>query len=374
MRRTILLAIVAATVLAGCATPSTLRPGVSSVAAELEAKTQRELALRAYFDENQRLQRVAYRILTRSVPLCGERVSYTIGMRATNNLELQDGWRDAAREALGITDLMQITFIAPQSPAQAAGLRVGDVLESIAGWSVPVGESAAEQTREQLAKSLMSGQPLSIQVRRSGEARAFTVTPVQTCAFDVVLDPSDIKNAYADGDRIVMHKGMMEFLRTDEEVAFIVSHELAHNAMGHIDSKKTNVIAGGAAGLLVDVLAAAAGVNTGGQFTELGAMAGAGAYSVEFEQEADYVGLYYMALAGFDIRESANFWRRIAIQSPQSIEHKSTHPTSPERFVAIAKTVKEIATKRSSGEPLQPNMEVKPKASTVPGADEQVDR
>src|SRR5690606_38594427 len=145
-------------------------------------------------------------------------------------------------------------------------------------------------------------------IERNGETRSVMVVPVQACDFTVRLQQDDVKNAYADGKNIVIYKGMMDFFKSDEELALVLSHELAHNSMKHIDAKKRNATLGGIIGLLVDVAAAAGGVNTNGDFTRLAMNAGSGAYSVEFEQEADYVGLYFMAIAGYKIDDAPNFW------------------------------------------------------------------
>ena len=86
---------------------------------------------------------------------------------------------------------------------------------------------------------------------------------------------------------------------------------IAHNAMGHIDAKMANAMAGAGVGLIFDILAAVAGVNTGGDFMRVGMNAGAGAYSQSFEAEADYVGLYLMARARMAVDEVPDFWRML---------------------------------------------------------------
>ena len=184
--------------------------------------------------------------------------------------------------------------------------------------------------------------------------------PGQACDFRVRLSPDDVKNAYADGKNIVIYKGMMDFFRTDEDVALVVSHELAHNAMKHIDAKQKNAVIGGLVGLLLDVAAAAGGINTNGDFTRLGSNMGAGVYSVDFEQEGDYVGLYFMANAGYNVDDAATFWRRMATTNSKSITMKTSHPTTPERFIALEATVKEIKQKVENCQPLKPELKDEP--------------
>ena len=99
-------------------------------------------------------------------------------------------------------------------------------------------------------------------------------------------------------------------------------------------------------------------IPTQGLFGSLGG----NAYSQDFEAEADYVGLYILAQAGGNIEEAPQFWRRMATLSPGAIQssHMSTHPATPERFVALEETVKEIRAKQRAGLPLTPNLKNAP--------------
>jgi Zn-dependent protease with chaperone function len=338
-----------------CVAPTTKVQKVSSVAAELEAKKQRELAAQAWVETEKRLYRIGYPILENGTVLCKEQVRPSIGVIAWNNSHFDEAWRDAIKRLYGIDDLLQIAYVVPASPAAQAGMQAQDIPISINEWFVPVGEDAAVQFAEKLTELAAEKKALSITYRRGEAEHTVELSPREVCAYDLVLENSEAKNAYADGERIVVLRGLMDFFKTDEEAALVIAHELAHNAMGHIDAKKANAVMGGAVGLLADLAAAYYGVNTQGQFTDIGAKAGAATYSVEFEQEADYVGLYFMELAGYNTDGVANFWRRMAIQSPQSIQMKSSHPTTPERFIAIEQAIQEIGEKRSAGQVLLPD-------------------
>lgn len=351
-----LATILLSAILAACATPQTRSPEVTSVAAEIEAKKQRELAAQALLEAERRLYTVGYPLLMRGMSLCGDKVSPSVGMIFWNSYHFEKEWQDALKSRYGVTDLVQVSYTAPGSPAEKAGIRAGDVPISLSGWPVPVGENALKEFRSKLDEHKQKGGPIELIVRRGNEDMVVSVIPEPACDFMLVLANEDSKNAYADGRRIVVHRGLMDFFKTDEEAALVIAHELAHNSMGHINAKVQNATIGGLIGLLFDVAAAAGGVNTQGQFSDLGAKAGAAAYSVEFEQEADYVGLYLMALGGYQIDGAADFWRRMAIQDPRSIQLRGTHPTTPERFVGIEKTVAEIKEKIARGAPLEPEL------------------
>ena len=113
-------------------------------------------------------------------------------------------------------------------------------------------------------------------------------------------------------------------------------------------------------------MAAAAGVNTQGNFAKGFGQIGADAYSVDFEQEADYVGLYLARRGGYSINNAADFWRRAAVEKiPEAITLSTTHPSTPERFVALNKTIREIQAKQAAGQPLVPNIEQPEPASAA---------
>jgi Zn-dependent protease with chaperone function len=358
-RRTCVLAIVASGVF-GCSAPTTQFAQGDKVAIELEAKKQKELFIQTYFRDQMRVASVAAPLLTANADLCRDKVAGYLGMNWWNVNAVPKDYREAATTAYRLTNVLQVSTIVPGSPAQRAGILPGDHIVKFDGRDAPVGDEAVEKLRERVRDRVTDKnkrlQPTQIVLRRNAHAMQAIVTPMLACDFSVAVQNEDTVNAYADGKSMLITQGMLRFVETDEELAFIVAHELAHNAMGHIDAKKTNAMAAGAGGLVVDILAAAVGINTGGAFMKAAANAGAGAYSVDFEREADYVGLYMMARAGYRTDGAANVWRRMAMRSPGSIAHSQTHPTSPDRFVSLEAANVEVERKRAAGAAMLPEM------------------
>lgn len=342
--------------LSGCVSPQTRTPEIDSASALNEAKKQREMVLEDRVNTQKRLQAVASSILVSGAELCGEKIRPYYGVLFWNEDSFEKDWKSVAQSRFGLTGQLQVSMVDPGSVAESAGMKDGDIVVSVNGWQPPAGKEAPARLTEKLAEFAKYGEPANFVVSRSGQSHDITLVPVQACDFAVKLSPDNTKNAYADGKNIVIHKGMMDFFRTDEEIALVVSHELAHNAMTHIDAKKSNAIMGGVAGLLLDVAVAFGGVNTNGEFSKLGSSIGAGVYSVEFEQEADYVGLYFMAIANYKINEAPTFWRRMATADSRAISMKSSHPTTPERFLALESAVDEINQKIEQGLPLKPEL------------------
>ena len=174
------------------------------------------------------------------------------------------------------------------------------------------------------------------------------------CSFDIALAEDGGLNAYADGEKVVMFPQMVAFTQNDAELALVLSHELAHNIMRHPDATKQNVAVGSILGTIIDSVAASQGFNTGGALGQLGAQGAQLRYSKGFETEADYVGIYIMKRAGYDVSNVGDFWRRMSTQNPDGIYVGTTHPTNPDRYLTIQKTINEVQAKQSAGKPLIP--------------------
>jgi len=355
--------------LAGCTAPQTRTPTIDNDNAEIEKQKQQMLVVEDYADSYKRLQVVTSRIITNGADLCADKVSGYYGFNWWNQNSLGDSLREASKTRYNLGEAYTILNVPDGSPAKKADIREGDVIVSLNDWLVPIGAGTDKQLNQKILDFGKNLTPLEMTVLRNGTELKATITPVKACDFRVALVPDDVKNAYADGKNIVVYKGMMDFFKSDDEAALVVSHELAHNAMKHIDAQQKNAMVGGLLGLLLDIAAATAGVNTNGDFSRMGAGITASAYSVEFEQEADYVGLYFMKKANYDIDNAAAFWRRMAITNSQAITMKSSHPTTPQRFVAIEAAVVEINAKVAKGEPLTPELKTKNKPAVPLEAD-----
>jgi len=166
----------------------------------------------------------------------------------------------------------------------------------------------------------------------------------------------DSINAYADGNKLVVSRRLMQLVKRDDQLAFIIAHEFAHNIMGHLDDQTTNVTGGAILGSILDAVSASAGINMGNELGNIGAEMSLLSFSSAYEHEADYVGLYILKRAGYKIDQAPNVWRLMAAVDPGAIYTNTTHPSSPERFVTMKKTVDEIAEKRKKGEELLPQM------------------
>lgn len=345
-----LFALLPLLLIAACAGPMTQGPRADTGALARETALQRELVFERASKDDARAFSVMYPLLGANAEFCGSYLRPMAGLMVWNAHSVGNAYRQAAQSLYGLDDRLVVKTVARSSPALKAGILSGDIVETVNGRAM-AGKSAVRNFSDALAQG-----PAQLGIRRDGRLRQIKLSPVAVCNFPIRVDhDSNDVNAYADGKGIIVTRGMMRFVENDDELALVLSHELAHNALTHVDKLQQNAMAGGLGGLLVDGLFAAGGISTNGQFAQLGMDFGATRHSVGFEQEADYVGMYFMERAGYSARGVAGFWRRMAAENSDSITARRSHPTSPERFLAIEGTYAEIAAKKKSGKPLTPN-------------------
>lgn len=343
--------------------PKTATPSVAKDAAAEEAKRQMVYVLKARAKETQRVQDIAFRLMVANQDLCADRAP-----RLGLDWDVADSFdakvRPTAVEAYALGDGVTVTVVVANSPAAAAGLRPGDVIVSVNGEAAPTGKAAGKKLSKRVDELKgASTAPLTFVVRRAGQEQTVAVAPVMACAYGVAVADEPEINAYADGKNIHVTRPMLRFAASDEELALVIAHEVAHNGQHHIQAKQKNAAVLGVPGLLIDIAAAAGGVNTNGAFAKAGMQYGASRSSAAFEAEADYVGMYYLARAGYPTDGVEEFWRKMAVEAPDAIFIKGSHPTSPDRFLSIASAAQEIGGKRAKGEPLAPNQKASPAAA-----------
>jgi predicted Zn-dependent protease len=157
----------------------------------------------------------------------------------------------------------------------------------------------------------------------------------------------DAVNAWTDGHTVWVTRGMLRFIKSDDELAAVLGHEMAHGMRRHIRE-----------GLIQDIFATAlsipAGVfggSIGQQIAERMVQLATAKFDRDREREADLYGLIWAYRAGFNVDEGKEVFRRIAVEMPGSTERGflSTHPTPPERFLSLDKIA---ATLKAGQDPL----------------------
>ena len=199
------------------------------------------------------------------------------------------------------------------------------------------------------------GRPALLYVERQRDTQLLKIQSVMACGYPVVLVTHDSVNAFADGRFVGVTSGMLRFAESDDELAIVIGHELAHNALGHFEKMHASSVGARLLGGLLDIAAAAVGVGGPGGMQD-GATAAALVHGRDFETEADSLGLYLVARAGYDFSAAPDFWRRMGAELPEADAggFLATHPSHAERAVAVEAIVDEIRAKLAAGAPLEP--------------------
>lgn len=252
-----------------------------------------------------------------------------------------------------------VRFVIPGSAADKAGLQEHDQILSIFGISAPGGNGVADKFQEILDKNLTSnfiGMPVEMEVSRKGKVISLTINPDEICPYSLVIDKSTHQvNAFSDGEKVYLTEEIIDYLPEQNDLAAVLSHELAHNTMGHIDSQQLNQTVGVIAGAVFDVLA-----DTDGSGMLIGMELGGNAYSKDFENEADYVSAYYMARAGYDYKAMRDLYKKLAARDMGSIYVDGvTHPKPQERYALLYETAQEIDLKKNFNEDLLPDFKAR---------------
>ncbi len=156
--------------------------------------------------------------------------------------------------------------------------------------------------------------------------------------FNLVKDNS--VNAFAmPGGKVVVLEGLLAVTQTEEALAVVIGHEVAHVIAQHSNERISQQMAlqyGGA--IAGGLLGSSAGSQIGQQVFGIGAQLGVMLpYARKQEYEADEIGLIVMALAGYNPEAAVPFWTRMAESSGggSTLEILSTHPTDSKRIEKI---------------------------------------
>ena len=331
----------------GCAPTTNIARG-SAEDILAEQRKQQALYLDTIWNRQARLADLAWPLMKNGTELCGNDVKIQFGILPIAIETIHKDYRDVAEAEHQISDRPSVLHVMRDSPAMLAGIQAGDEFISVAGDPVDSGKKSLTSLMKQLTTASEAGTPVVFELARVGVTKSYTVSPVQACSYNVLLSSDDILNAFADGNSVYITQGMMRFAENDEELQLVIAHEIAHNSEGHVDKSLGNRLLGA----LVDLAAAAYGVNTQAAFSKMGASI----FSQEFEREADYVGMYLMARAGVSTKGVSNFWRLMAAEHPQNIKgtYSSTHPATAERYTNIDAAHDEIQDKLLKNFPLLP--------------------
>src|SRR5215813_2933442 len=318
-----LVVLLCSTLVAACAGPQLQVPKASPAAVELErqrqlglVQDQKDIEFTNQVEQWRRVYGVYSRLRTGGADLCKNDVAPFWGLWLTDLSVYPSDQRDRAKRILNLDS--NVSILAAGGNAAVAGLRAGDTLTRIDGVTLS-GQSRLKTAVNVLQKAGM--RPIEVEIARDGKSFSTTLTPERGCRYPVTIETKSEPNAFATGSSITIYTGILELVSNDDELGAVLSHELAHNVLDHVDRKKTNASVGALVGALVDIgLLIGTGVNTQGVLSQTGANVGVRAYSQEFEREADYMSLYFLVKAGFDATKASDMQRKFGAARPEATQ------------------------------------------------------
>jgi predicted Zn-dependent protease len=252
--------------------------------------------------------------------------------------------------------------------AKRAGLRGGPAimlmlaLTPLAGCGPRFVPPAADPAGLEAARKAITGTPATTGMAAAPEPMLADVSQRLTaaaqplcaahgsrdCTLQVTLDPSATARAATAGQgRVTITLGMLRLLGSEDEVAAVLGHELGHQLANHLGRRQARGLAAGTlAGTLLGAVVPFGGL-AGWALGEGAALAGSQgaqlAFSKEEEREADYLGAYLVARAGYDLDRAGLVWVRLTRGGPQETAGLlDSHPAGPERLAAWEQAAAEI--------------------------------
>lgn len=287
--------------------------------AEPAAKTPDDAFFIALRTADTRLATIAERLTTANVELCDQRQP-ALGMVLHSLRQYRGSDWPAVKRIFGFRTPVAIEAVVDGGAAQVAGIAANDSVLAIGDQPLPASAAEAAKpasTDRDRALSLIDaappGQPLIITVARDGEAVRRTLSPRVACKsrFEIVVGNGF--DAQADGSIIQLGERFFEGM-SDEEVAVVVAHELAHNILHHRTRLDTAGISRGIAG-------------------EFGRNA---RLIRETEDQADQLSVYLLANAGYDPLAPGRFWRKWGSKiGLEGILRSRTHSSANSRAKAM---------------------------------------
>ncbi len=177
-----------------------------------------------------------------------------------------------------------------------------------------------------------------------------------TIGFDweyILIDNKKVKNAWCmPGGKIAVYTGILEVTKNNNGLAAVMGHEIAHAVAKHSVERASRNVATNIVLQVTDILSGGklstvnrtTGMNTVGLLTQMGIL---NPFNRKQESEADYLGLIFSSLSGYDIRETPKLWKRMkeSNKGKEPPEFMSTHPSSDNRIKKLNEWMNEVTLK-----------------------------
>ena len=175
--------------------------------------------------------------------------------------------------------------------------------------------------------------------------------PTKNFAWEYILiDDKKIKNAWCmPGGKIAVYTGILDVTKNINGLAAVMGHEIAHAVAKHSVERMSAAMAVNVTTQIADIITGGkisqtrntVGRATGMDVLQLGIM---NPFGRKQESEADYLGLIFSSLSGYNIKEAVNLWERMkkAHKGKEPPQFMSTHPSSDNRIISLNKWIPKV--------------------------------
>jgi len=166
----------------------------------------------------------------------------------------------------------------------------------------------------------------------------------------ILIDNKKVKNAWCmPGGKIAIYTGILDVTKNTNGLASVMGHEIAHAVAKHSVERASRGMLLNTGTQLFDIFSGGklsqvnrvTGMNTVGLLSQIGIM---NPFSRTQETEADYLGMIFASLSGFDIRETKKLWERMkeANKGKEPPQFMNTHPSSTKRIENLKEWEKSV--------------------------------
>jgi len=166
----------------------------------------------------------------------------------------------------------------------------------------------------------------------------------------ILIDNDKVKNAWCmPGGKIAVYTGILEVTKNKNGLAAVMGHEIAHAVAKHSVERASRSVLLQTGTSIIDIatggklskINTSTGMNTVGLLSQIGIM---NPFNRKQESEADYLGLIFSSLSGYDIREAPKIWERMkeSNKGKEPPEFMSTHPSSDNRIKKLNEWMSEV--------------------------------
>jgi Zn-dependent protease with chaperone function len=282
-----------------------------------------------------RVATVSYRLAIANKARCALVLAPQPGFVLHSISQYQRADREEAAARLDLSQHIGVMAVVVGSPAAKAGLIAGDQLLTINGrpLETPAAGNAATNaavadTQQTLLEAMRQG-PVTVEVTSLRGARVLHFAGEPGCPSNVEMIAGGDVNAWADGSRVMIGEGLLRRCATDDDLALVIAHEMAHNLLHHRRRL------------------AAEGVYVNGLLPPTASASKAAVRATE--EEADRFAVVLAQTAAYDLTGSEPF---MAGLMSQRAAVGATHPDLPRRLSLLLAA---IADAKQKTQPVAPS-------------------